>query len=112
MFYQKLFKCMWFFFSLDKAKVDHKADDPGKVWKGQKAAWAEEVWEKGLFVCAFLSQNFEHTFFSLTRETMWNLIGCQVQTEVIQKRHKEKKAMMSAVKKYQKGVIFASVIFF
>lgn len=28
---------------------------------------------------------------------------CQVQVEVIQKRQKEKKAMMNAVKKYQKG---------
>lgn len=28
---------------------------------------------------------------------------CQVQVEVIQKRQKEKKAMMTAVKKYQKG---------
>lgn len=31
---------------------------------------------------------------------------CQVQIEVIQKRQKEKKAMMSAVKKYQKGEVF------
>lgn len=29
----------------------------------------------------------------------------QVQVEVLQKRQKEKKAMMSAVKKYQKGAI-------
>lgn len=31
------------------------------------------------------------------------LIFFQVQIEVMQKRQKEKKAMMSAVKKYQKG---------
>ena len=31
---------------------------------------------------------------------------CQVQVEVIQKRQKEKKAMMNAVKKYQKGEVF------
>lgn len=30
-------------------------------------------------------------------------IWCQVQIQVIQKRQKEKKAMMTAVKKYQKG---------
>lgn len=35
----------------------------------------------------------------------------QVQIEVIQKRQKEKKAMMNAVKKYQKGNIFVHVIF-
>lgn len=41
---------------------------------------------------------------------------CQVQVEVIQKRQKEKKAMMNAVKKYQKGGIFgfsqSLVVFF
>lgn len=38
---------------------------------------------------------------------------CQVQIEVIQKRQKEKKAMMSAVKKYQKGdlIQFYSFLF-
>lgn len=32
-----------------------------------------------------------------------NFVFFQVQTEVLQKRQKEKKAMMTAVKKYQKG---------
>lgn len=37
---------------------------------------------------------------------------CQVQIEVIQKRQKEKKAMMSAVKKYQKGDMFIFMSFY
>lgn len=40
------------------------------------------------------------------KELTWVLNVCQVQIEVIQKRQKEKKAMMSAVKKYQKGDFF------
>lgn len=46
----------------------------------------------------------------------WVYDVCQVQVEVIQKRQKEKKAMMNAVKKYQKGGIFgfsqSLVVFF
>lgn len=42
-------------------------------------------------------------FIFWCKELTWILNVCQVQIEVIQKRQKEKKAMMNAVKKYQKG---------
>lgn len=45
------------------------------------------------------------TFFYMKNSNRFSIL-CQVQIQVMQKRQKEKKAMMNAVKKYQKGDYF------
>ena len=51
-----------------------------------------------LHVGAFLPTHMEHSDCLITLA----FFSCQVQQEVLQKRQKEKKAMMEAVKSYKK----------
>lgn len=63
-------------------------------------------WKRQILSRGYFDSITDTMFYYLCIKTVNFQFFYQVQIEVIQKRQKEKKAMMSAVKKYQKGYLF------